>query len=103
MSMSRWNLHPRAGRFELVSPACVLLAALTLVLNVPLAAPRSEIGSSQVEPLAGPAQSTNGTPELVNVGQTSLGPPGNTPAGIAYDDRTGEMFVAEAPSYLTVL
>ncbi len=45
----------------------------------------------------------NGTAGLVSAGQTSLGPSGNSPSAIAYDNRTGETFVIESPWYLAVL
>jgi YVTN family beta-propeller protein len=41
--------------------------------------------------------------ELRYGGQISLGPPGTTPSGIAYDNESGEMFVTEAPAWVTVL
>jgi YVTN family beta-propeller protein len=100
--MSRWHFRPRAIGLRIVSPTCAVLAVLSLLINAPIGVASSRAGPSFVgvpDPHALPA---NGTAALVSAGQTSLGPPGETPTGIAYDNRTGKMFVIEG-GFLAVL
>jgi YVTN family beta-propeller protein len=103
MTKSRWPLQPRLGGLGHVNPTCVALAVLTLVINVPIGVHGSNSPSTQTGLLAGPALLPNGTAGLVYGGRTSLGPPGNTPYNIVYDNRTGRMFATEGPSYVVVL
>jgi YVTN family beta-propeller protein len=101
--MTRWHLQPRTVGLGLVSPTCVVLATIALILNIPIAAHAANTDLHQMGPPARPHLSANGTAGLVFAGQTELGPPGNTPYNIVYDNRTGQLFVTEWPSYLVVV
>jgi YVTN family beta-propeller protein len=79
------------------------LVDLALSVNAPPRDAPSLFDSLHLGLLATPVVSPNGSLQLSYDGKTSLGPPGNTPTGIAYDNRTGDMFLIEDPSYLSVL
>jgi YVTN family beta-propeller protein len=101
--MSRWHLQPRAVQLGFFSPTSVILIILALMIYSPVGTPRSESGPSHAGIQASPSVSTGGTEELAYAGQTSLGPPGDTPSDLVYDNLTGEMFMIDDPAYLTVL
>jgi YVTN family beta-propeller protein len=101
--MSRRHPAPRAVRNVTFSLICVGILALTLVVSAPTFFPRLETTPSNDHRLAQSSRFTNGTPALVSAGQTALGPPGDTPAAAAFDNRTGEIYVLEYPWELAVL
>jgi YVTN family beta-propeller protein len=101
--MSHRYSQPRAIGLGLATPVCIVLVVLCLVINGPVSVTRSDIESSHAVTPSHPALPTSGTVKLAYAGQTKLGPPGSQPYGIAYDHRSGQMFVTESPSYISVL
>jgi YVTN family beta-propeller protein len=101
--MRHWHLRPGAARSTSLLPAYVVLAALVLLVDVPVGHTQSEAASAPLGPRVGLVPSPTPIGGLFYDGRTSLGPPGNTPYDIAYDPHNGETFVTEAPSYLVVL
>src|SRR5580658_10547332 len=84
----------------LVSGIYVVGLSLALVMSgsasfalVPLTSARSSHDNG----------TATGRQELNYTGQVGLGPHGNLPYAIALDNRSGQLFVTEQPSYLAVL
>jgi YVTN family beta-propeller protein len=103
MTMSPWRPRSRTIGIEIILTVFIVLVVLSQGTSAPFEVLRSGTGSGLSVAMHRPARATTGTEELSDLGQTSLGPPGNEPTGIAYDNRTGEMFVVESPWYLAIL
>jgi len=94
-----WRKHPDA----VVSVVSIGIVLLVLALDPPPWALHSLSGSAFVQLERGALLPETGVAGIRYAGQVSLGPPGAMPFGIAYDNRSGEMFVTEDPSYVAVL